>query len=297
MTRIPLITSIPPRLNRKNADGLDLGERYQSHCISSWCAAGFAPFSVNSEAEIPNPAIGRDVTSITVGRDGTSVAGRPYVYLSDALVAAKAMTRGVIVLTNADVFFEMNALVYDFLKNIRPNQFTLSKRRDVKQFDTIDATAKEYPFGYDFFAIHTDDIDEISSLPFMLGAPWWDHYFPIDMALRGMEFIRLPQDIVFHLEHAERWDRDLWTSFGRFFMDIMHTKKIDGSNSIGDSTARYLLALSLLDDPNQANKLRRLLRHPVSFLQTGGLMESRLADVSTLNINFIDSLIRNTRAD
>jgi hypothetical protein len=207
------------------------------------------------------------------------------------------MTHGVIVLTNADIFLEMNEQVYEFLKNIRPNQFTLSKRRDVKQFGTIDDEGKSYPFGYDFFAFHTDSIDEISSLPFMLGAPWWDHYLPIDMALRGMEFVRIPQDIVFHLEHAERWNRELWTSFGLCFMDIMRKREVDNLKCIDNSSARYLLALSRLEGANRAKKLKRLLYHPVSFVRTGGVVESRLTDVSKLNINFIDRLIRDSLAD
>lgn len=290
MTCIPLITSIPPRLSRKDANGSDLGERYQTHCIRSWHAAGFAPFSINSRDEISGLETARDVTSIIVGRDGTSITGKPYVYLSDALAAAKTMTRGIIVLTNADIYFQMNAKVYNFLKDLRPGQFTVSKRQDVKQFETTDSTAKEYAFGYDFFAIHTDDIDAMPPSSFMLGAPWWDHFFPINMALHGLQFVRLPQNVVFHLEHSERWNRDLWMSFGECFMDILRSKNVSDSNPNFDSSGRYLHAFSLIDNTNQLSKLKRLLRHPVSFLQTGAITASRLADLSRLNIDFIDSL-------
>lgn len=51
MSDIPLFTSLPPRIIRRNKHGEDIGEHYAAACFQSWQDSGFRPVTLNATSE------------------------------------------------------------------------------------------------------------------------------------------------------------------------------------------------------------------------------------------------------
>src|SRR5690606_34351605 len=290
MVEIPLIVSIPPRLSRRDAKGTEVGEQYQSRCIDSWLACGFSPYSINSKAEVPRLKHLPGVTVIATDQDGLDVAAKPFVFLSDVLAKAKELTSDVVALTNADILFDADADAFDALREIEPGHCVLGRRHGTATLDSQDEHFGQYQHGYDFFAFHTRDIKCLSASRFMLGAPWWDHFLPVDMALNGIQFTSLPDNSLAHLEHEERWNQELWIFLGRLFIKAVLELQVSAQSYSSRAVQRYLHAVSQLGNGGPRTLLKYFLRHPKKSLRTRGTIESMLTDLSNLNLNLIEEL-------
>ena len=209
---IPLITSLPPSLSRRDAAGDEVGAAYQERCIESWRRAGFEPISVNSTAESHHHA----VRTIPVSRDASVITGRPQVFLADVLAVASEQANGrPFVVMNADLLIRPDMALAANVLGLHAGEFLFSRRIDIRRPDQTHGM----PFlhGYDFFAGHADDISGLRDGGFVFGAPWWDYYLPLMMFARGCRIYQTEPPVL-HLTHAVNW-LDAWEKLGARFID------------------------------------------------------------------------------
>jgi hypothetical protein len=193
--------------------GRDIGESYALHCIASWHAAGFSPISVNSAAELANrPINAKGVQILSVKRDAMARTGRPLVFLEDMLAAALSLESDWIAITNADILldpqFDLAATVF----RLRPGEALVSKRTEIERPE--DRSGPTYELGFDFFAVHRQDLARIRDFGLIFGEPWWDYILPLILLLQGVDLARSAEPFVFHLRHEERWKREIWCDMG-----------------------------------------------------------------------------------
>jgi len=207
-------------MNRQTWEGKEIGREYALQCIQSWRNSGFDLVSVNAEGERLSELIsGEGIKLITVKRNASVQFGRPLVYLDDLIAAARSLTEGPAVVINSDILLELTPAMQQQISNIRPGQCVFSRRTDIHSLDS--RTGEQYTRGYDFFAFHTRDLSTFSNQDFVFGMPWWDHYFPIHMYLRGLKPLPATKPFAFHLAHDERWDIESWMLLGKRFLQLI----------------------------------------------------------------------------
>jgi hypothetical protein len=218
-TRMPLLTSLPPSLSRTSR-GILCGERYQEQCAQSWHDAGFAPYSVNSRAELQYNAGLYDlaeklgVTILPVDCDASSVTGKPHVYLSDMLSTLAGKGVKTFAITNADIF--LSPVIGGVVKNMRDNEFVIERRLDVV---SISSKGDEYRYGIDFCAANLNVALNLPDIGLIFGVPWWDHYFPLMLGFSGQRRAPMVGGLLQHLKHEERWQQKLWHALGSEFLE------------------------------------------------------------------------------
>ena len=134
-----------------------------------------------------------------------------------------------------------------------------------------------YASGFDLFAISGSDAARLADTQLIFGAPWWDHYLPLRMYMKGGA-LHLLEPAVWHLTHDERWNWPLWTRLGQTFVDEIEP----------DATSTYKAGLAAAKrEPwlGWRNFLRQnLIKRPTQE-------EKRIAflhRLSHLNIKFVD---------
>lgn len=213
MSSRPLIvTSLPPRMSRRSGSGADIGEEYQISCIESWWNASFSPISVGSIRE----SYRHSIKCVTVARDAFGSTGRHHVYIEDLLSAAVSQSGGrPFAIANADIFVSGGSDLSERVLSLRPGEVLISRRTDI---DSIkQSCGNAWPYGYDFFALHPDDLGRLST-KMVFGAPWWDHFLPLLMYMRGCRIVQMQPGRFHHLVHEERWSWDVWLKFGRRYV-------------------------------------------------------------------------------
>jgi hypothetical protein len=292
---IPLFTSIPPHFSRKQASGQDLGAEYARRCIQSWRSSGFDPVTVNSENEsLASIVAEENIKCITVKRDAREHFGKPLIFLEDFIASAcNYQVDGPVVITNADILIDISDVAYRQLQGLQPGQCFVSKRQDIKEMDS--RLGSEYQQGYDFFAFHSSDLKKFKSNDFVMGMPWWDHYFPISMYLMGLEQLSIKDPFVFHLSHSERWDFDKWVILGGKFLKFIERISISNADSLG-SACSYVASVGskiIEPEPGLKNSIKSILK---DFKKSGRLEKKIkiLYRVADANVKWLDG-IRHSR--
>jgi hypothetical protein len=287
---IPLFTSIPPRITRKSDDGAEIGTDYAIKCIESWRAAGFEPFTVNARCESLAKIVDlAHVEVITVERDASVQYGKPLVYLGDFVTASCSVSSGPVAIVNSDVLLDLSSDARKLVATLRPGQCVLSKRCDIEQMNFRQGV--EFPHGYDFFAFHTQDLRRFSDRKFVIGLPWWDHYFPIQMYFRGVESLPVTKPFVFHLVHEERWELDRWIKLGnRFVAAIQQEIPTNfGHSRLAREFERLLKEAIAGNEGLDAERLRALqMKEDITVEER--LNRWMLGRVATLNMRWLESL-------
>jgi hypothetical protein len=279
MTSIPLFTSVPPRMSRSDAKGGEIGEVYQRNCIESWQRAGFEPVSVNST----NEAFTHSLRMISVSRDASAITGRPHVFFADLIAEASIEAQGrPFALVNADLILPTTADLSAKVAKLRPGEFIFSRRLDIDQPHQTEGTP--FRHGYDFFAGHSDDISGLPDAGMVFGAPWWDHFFPLLMFMRGCH-IRQHEPVVLHLLHTERWDGAMWKTLGQRFVAEIKPYITDKAYGLRLDNAAARRSGRLLSDLKY-NFWKRLPRNSV------GEVTRMLLRVSDANLLFLDEMSR-----
>jgi hypothetical protein len=209
MSEIHLITSIPPRISRVEHNK-DVGTDYQIQCVHSWQESGFAPISVNSAVETVNQLSG--VKFVTIPRDASSIAGKPLVFFHDMIRTSLELRNGPVVIANADILIDPSLDVCSWVRSIKPGEALLAKRIDVATRDS--RSGSPYRWGFDFFAVHTSDLQRLPDFSLIFGAPWWDYFLPTVLSATGTKVHLLRQPFAYHLIHEDRFSRQLWTKMG-----------------------------------------------------------------------------------
>jgi hypothetical protein len=264
-------------MSRINELGSDVGRAYQEDCISSWTQAGFEPISVNSRREIVKQA----VRMIRVDRDASTITGRPHVYFGDLIDAARSEAFGsTVAMVNADILFPPRTDLADRVSDLRPGQVIFSRRLD--RADPERSPGTPYPYGFDFFAAHADDLTGLSDTHLVFGAPWWDHFFPLAMHMRGCHLEQI-EPAVIHLEHTERWSPYMWEVLGRRFLSEVQAVATDESY-------RVQLERALKDRIGGPRARLRTTIGITLHVHTKERALRRLRRVSDLNVSFLDRL-------
>lgn len=292
MKHIPLITSLPKTISRPGPNGTDNGKLYSLDCIKSWLRAGFAPISVNSRTEMENNDLNPEwVRYITVKRDARRATGKPLVFLKDILQVAGEVTCGPIALTNADILLDNPQEIQALIRSIKPGRCFVGKRLDIDSLTTRNGI--EHPYGYDFFAFHSRDIQYYSESEFIFGMPWWDHFFPLFMAVHGIKILPISTPFVFHLTHHERWDEGLRVKYGIKFLDIMRQelKAADFKANAVNQYAREFYAVAT--DLSITSRMKYTLRCARNGRETH--ISTLLHRLSAANVKMIDEeMVKNT---
>lgn len=291
MKRIPLITSIPPAMSRRDRNGDEIGEEYSRRCIESWIESGFRPVSVNSRREMDNQ-IRREngICYEIVDQDASPVVGKPLVFLGDMLRVATKVSDGPVVITNADILLDTAYPILDVVENVQPGKGLLGRRIDI---DKVDArNGNEFENGIDFFAFHSRDLGRYVDSRFIFGVPWWDHYLPIAMALNGVNLSLLEDSFAFHLVHSERWDLRLWIEYGEMFIATMKGELAlsqDDDNSVAKMYSEYFDVSLVPMTPNLKSLIKVFVRSQSIGQQ---ILLDQLRRVSDANVRFITGLLR-----
>ena len=217
MTAIPLFTSIPPSVSRRDENGNEIGAAYQESCIRSWIAAGFKPYSVNGPDDVvPFPEL---VEVIRVPRTAKELHGKPVVFIADLFAAAHAVTPGPVMIINADILLRPAFDLAGMVANLPPDKARIAHRIDV---DRVDSTAgtPEYA-GFDIFIAHAAQLARLPEAGFAVGLPWWDYYVPMALYSEGVVVRVLQDQFAYHLKHQQKWDRPSWLKFGIIYSDAL----------------------------------------------------------------------------
>lgn len=221
---IPLYTSIPPKLNRENPQGLQVGLQYQEKCIESWVRSGFQPKSINSlteQGKAPNFPL---VQQCWLSRDAQSEHNKPVLYIKDFLKYISENSTGVVAITNSDIILDFTKQQLKKLSEIGKDECVILKRRNIGKID--DREGSEHITGYDFFAAHADAFSGFETEHLALGVPWWDHFLPIWLRFKGYRHVNI-ENCVYHLKHEEIWQEEELMGIGKGFENLL-------KNSLGE---------------------------------------------------------------
>ncbi len=196
------------------------------NCIDSWQKCGFRPITINAESEATSHIIpDSKIESIRLARSAEAKYGKPVLYLADFLSAICSEAEGPIAITNADILLHLKPSDYDLFKQIEPGSCFVSKRIDIEMPEVL--SGSEFKHGYDFFVFHSADLRTIQAHSFALGMPWWDHFLPLAMYLKGCKSIRVSEPFVYHLSHTEQWYMQHWIDIGnKFFGELLEVEKV-----------------------------------------------------------------------
>jgi hypothetical protein len=220
--KVPLFTSLPPNLSRRDVNGKEIGAEYQDRCIESWHRAGFEPISVNSKSE-PFP---HSLGMVSVGRDASAMTGRPNIFLADLLtVASQEAGGGPVVVMNADLLIRPDTDLAAALRKLSPGEFIFGRRINIDRLD--ETSGLPFLSGYDFFGGYADDIAAVPDGGMVFGAPWWDFYLPLMMFGQGCSIYQT-EPAVLHLAHEIRW-LQAWEALGHRFIVETQTRVADES--------------------------------------------------------------------
>lgn len=287
MQRPVIVTSIPPKIKRIGPNGETLGLEYMQSCVDSWIDSGFTPISINSRREFSTPPRHiRGIEYILVDRDANAFVGKPLVYLKDMLRIGANRSDGFFALTNADIFLKPSKDIFDSLSSVRSGQFIAERRFDTSSIDHLSGI--RFPNGYDLFVFNSEDIRNYSDEGFVFGVPWWDHYLPLKFVLAGFDKIDIAKPFVYHLEHDERWDPDLWRMFGSVFIRTI-SRDLE---QVGREDYRKLSNYRIqFNDAIALNKtgLENLIGFANKYyIFKNYLHDKKLSNIARLNMRFIE---------
>lgn len=270
---IPLFTSLPPRITRRNEHGEDIGKHYAAACLQSWQDSGFQPVTLNAASEdLSALSLPATIDRRTLTRDAGAAYGKPLPYFGDIIAEMKRHCDGVVALTNADIMLRLNAEDRHVLRSLRPGQCIVSNRIDIDTPE--DRTGEVYFHGFDFFALHTADLPDGLSNDLVFGVPWWDHFLPLWLYLSGLERVQISKDAVLHLRHDERWDAANWNALGQSFLHIL-SSHLDTRYVAVDRRAAYFAELQ--------DSLRPLVLRALRNLTSKGRVRNRRKKLQRLS--------------
>lgn len=222
-SKIPLFTSIPPRV-RRPVNGRDYGDAWQAACIESWRRSGFRVISLNGAAELVDlrrsyPA-GVDFIELPPGVE------RPRIV--DFLDAAKdsgAATAGVV---NADcLMIPRTGLAERLSEGLK--SVAIVERINLDR-QTLRPTG-QHCYGFDAFFFPTGALGALKQdESWRIGDTWWDYWLPLAFHLGGVEPRTLPAPMLVHLDHELAWNKEGWIEKCRRLLDYVR----DGARAPDD---------------------------------------------------------------
>jgi hypothetical protein len=171
---------------------------------------------------------------------------------------------------------------------VRPKRFLLARRAGVTEPDG--QLGDLYYWGFDLFAAHTSDIAAMPDMGLVIGAPWWDYYFPLMMCMQGAELLQPAEPAIRHLEHDERWDSKVWHELGQSSLNAMLSLLSKAPLASDVKAADYAAALHGAFQRKTGNMLSDLAYHTRKLLPKYARqeMEKALKRVAYTNVIYLD---------
>jgi hypothetical protein len=289
MSQIPLITSLPPHISRASPTGRDVGQTYRNLSIESWQRAGFKLTSVNAAIEVAHAGDAyAGLQVVEVERSAAADIGKPLVYIEDILAAALAADGpGPVVITNADILLAPKFSLLEVVRSLQPGRALIARRIDVVSCDKIEGTP--YRDGFDFFAVHRDDLKTVKIPGFVFGVPWWDYMLPASLLALGVRVSLLDAPFAFHQRHSERWNPALWGRFGLLF--VQEIRRNLRQTSVTQVQAQNLLASldRACSDEHSLRVLASRLCRLLTRSQYGGEVKRMLRRAGAAVVDFFDT--------
>ena len=198
-SKFVLFTSIPPSLERLR-NGREVGAAYQRACVESWRNVGFSVVTVNSATEAD--AVGSLKLPVRVERvESVASANRPPI--ADILALASASSAKICGIINADCMLLKCANFVSVLSRHVEESLIICERINIDNDTGLPVTGPTG--GFDAFFFQPSSVADVSNRYFRLGDPWWDFWFPIELASRGITVQRLSTPVLLHLLHPKAW--------------------------------------------------------------------------------------------
>jgi hypothetical protein len=284
--RIPLLTSWPPALHRRDNQGRDVSQAYQKQCLDSWDACGFQVLSVNSRAEIANGLqVPLGVETIQVGADAQARLGRPLPLIADMIrLGAERNPGGTFALTNADIVLAPDFDLSGLARGLRPGTALVAHRVDVDGPEQ--RHGRLYGPGFDFLLVHAADAANVPDFGLAVGAPWWDHYLPTLLALAGVDVRVVSDRFAYHLAHEDRWRFDWWLDLGESYARQLR----DRIRTVPSAAGATQLEQAIIAATGTASLRTQLGRIARAFTEKGRrrAMERQLLGLSDRVIAYLD---------
>lgn len=202
-----IVTSIPPQPSRM-ARGKETGPAYIAQCLESWRRAGFGVLSINPASEID----ALQALALPVNVQKAEASGLPPI--AELVAAASSSGCQLAGILNADCH------ILPFV-DLKSNLFRRSRGR-MLLCERIDRDAHsllplpETYGGFDGFFFDPQAISGSALAEcdpgFRLGDVWWDFWFPCLAMGQGLEVGRLMQPVLGHLNHAFRWNPEVYAA-------------------------------------------------------------------------------------
>lgn len=213
--------------------------RNQKCAVSSWLKAGFRVISLNSSGETKSLITAfPEVEFITARRTAIQEFGKPYVYITDLMEAARSRVNGVFGIINSDIVLRgVNEQMISDIERYASENLLVLHRYDI---DKADEEYGEYFYaGLDVFFLHTSHIKCYEDARFVMGRPVWDWWMVYSSIKGGIDALEIKNPVAYHLKHNQRWSPEESTRLSDFgkgnmeeFFDIACAQFSDLSKSI-----------------------------------------------------------------
>jgi hypothetical protein len=237
---LDLITSIPPKIERRNRLGAEVGIDYLRDCVQSWRRSGFQVRTLNREREADHignqyaldPELFQDESeALFPNRFGPSF---------HVLIASLDPSTPIGII-NADIYLLDSQDLPSKLETLCQKAFVFARRTDV-----ADLTApfhSNYNFGVDFVAFRPDLISEVFQdrdfKRFQLGLVWWDLVLPIAASFYA-PVLRIREPFILHHLHERAWDSAVYRN--------MQVKALETLRRLGNAARHSSPAAGLFTD-------------------------------------------------
>lgn len=190
----------------------------QQAAIKSWLNLGFNVISVNVKSEIAVlPHLFPGVVFLHATKEPLTSPLIPISELWVALAKCESKLNGIV---NSDVILSTHEDFIAFLMQKTENNTLLFGSR-IEIDDICSRFGTPTGLGYDYFFFSKDLLCFPISEEFCLGAPWWDYWFPVTLAIKGAILLHLIIPVGFHLRHEQVWnDADLELGRKKFICEI-----------------------------------------------------------------------------
>lgn len=264
MASIPVMTSIPASVVRRDGSGRDIGADYTRRCIGSWRDAGYPVTSFNAPDEAAAiAAVYPDVTFKPVARTALAERGRPFVYLADLMAQCDPASEALIGIINADILLHDVAALQRALAAQNGRRVFYGQRRDIHD-PSAPTQGMRHAWGFDYFFFPQAAARRLADAGMMFGQNWWDYWFPVALAAQGYELCPVRSLPVSHLHHdagsvtAAQLDFH-YESFAQFHAALTAALPLPGSEP-WTTQANVILGMINRDMASTPDALRM---HPV----------------------------------
>jgi len=211
-----VITSFSGKFSNPRLSNGALGSEWTRMCIESW--SGISAICISLGPSVPADGIHRVETS-----ESPTIA--------DALLVAKDLPAGAILLTNADIMF--SSALKSTVESLASGVVYYGQRIEVEPAEgSLDRLAEKgvYGWGFDYFILPKEVVASFEPQAlrwlsrFRIGEPWSDYALPLVLFASGVPVKRLPASgsLARRLYHESKRDIEGHKKQGLEFVNLLN---------------------------------------------------------------------------